>query len=279
MPVPPLEGEITRHHDGRCRTWTVEHIPFDELPAFEPGMRSPVMVALYGWRLIWHSGDTLSAYQPDTQEQHELHGQTGYPTEHDAYRAWYNAGLMGFWVYENVAGQYGLPSTMSWTRSQPDFDTTSCGAEERRIGGARTAMWWRILDPGRDLTVDRWQGLEAGEDLYGVFVVSAYGAAPADIDTENVVFVEIEYGIVVCVDPNDPGPTEVTSRYVYEHVAGTADASTEALDGYLAADVDATFQELGAAGGMHDYVWNSIAEQHDLQLRAYTEVLAPWRTR
>lgn len=267
MPVPPLEGEITRHHDRRSRTWTVEHLPFDELPSFEPGMRSPMFVSIGGWQVHWY-GDALYVYYPDTDTYHDLHGQRGYPTIEDARRAWYNAGVLGLWVYEHAAAEYGLPTTLAWTRTQPDIDTTGNGATQRRVTDARTAMWWRILDPGRDLTVDRWAGLGDGEDLYAVLAVSAYGAAAEDTDSDSIQFVEIEYGVVVCVDPDDPAETEITSRYVYETVAGATDASDEALDGYLRADIAATFRNLAAGIDMADCIWNGIVEEASLMLGA-----------
>lgn len=271
MPVPPLKDlSSSQYHDGRCRTWTVDHIPdFTDLPAFEPGMRSPVLVSLGGWKIYWY-GSALYVYRPDDSaddghEYHELHG-THHPTQDDYHRACYDAGILGFWVYEDVAHRYGLPSSLAWVRSTDDVVTTDAGHDERKVTDARTVEWCRILDPARDLTPGAW--IHAADNaMCASFVVSAYGANSPDrfaADDATVEYIEIEYGMVVSIAADDD--TEVFSHYVYETVAGATDARPEALDGYLTADMQATFQNLGGGDTMADCVWNATVEDTTLHL-------------
>lgn len=265
MPIPALEERTTTAlHDSRSRTWTVDHIPFDELPAFEPGMRSPVFVSLEGWQLNWY-GDVLYVFNPDAGTHHDLHGAKGFTTYDDARRAWYNAGVLGLWVYEDVAADYGLPTTLAWTRQQPDIDTTEYGDDARRVTKARTAQWWRPLDPYRDLTRDVWDG---HDELYAVVAISAYGAVTEDDPDDAPTFVEIEYGLVVCIDPDQPGD-EIVCRYTYDQIAGVSDTSDEALDGYLAADIVASLRNLGASDDtVDDTVWNNSIDHEPWRLGA-----------
>lgn len=267
MPVPQLQDpHSSEHHDGRFRTWTVDHIPFDELPEYEPGPRSPATVSIDGWQLNWY-GDALYVYHPETDAYHALHGQLGYPTARDAERAWYDAGVLGLMVYEDVAADYGLPSSLAWVQSSADIMTTDGGHDERKVTDARTIEWCRILDPARDhLIPDVWTHA-AGDALCATFMVSAYGANNPDrfaADDATVEYVEVEYGMVVTIADNDD--TEVFSHYVYETVAGATDASPEALDGYLVADMQATFRNLGSGDVMADCVWNATVEDTTLWL-------------
>jgi hypothetical protein len=271
MPVPPLEdlSSRSRHHDGRCRTWTVDHIPdYTGLPTYEPGPRSPALVALDGWQITWDG--TLSVFRTheDGTERHPDLDQASFDTEEEADAAAWNAGVVGLMVYEDVAHLYGLPSSLAWVRSTPDIMTTDAGHDDRKVTDARTVEWCRILDPARDLTPGAWA--PAGDnDLCATFVVSAYGANSPDrfaTDDATVEFVEVEYGMVVSVTDDDDA--EVFSHYVYETVAGATDASPEALDGYLAADMQATFQNLGGGDTMADCVWNATVEDTTLHLGA-----------
>ncbi len=260
MLVPPLQDpHSSPNHDGRFRTWTVEHIPFEDLPTYEPGPRSPATVSINGWQVHWY-GDALYVYHPDTNAYHELHGKRGYPTIEDAERAWYDAGVLGLMVYEDVAAEYGLPSSLAWVQSTADIMTTDAGHDERKVTDARTVEWCRILDPARDLAPDMW--ILAGDNtLCATFMASAYGANNPDrfaSDDATVEYVEVEYGLVVTIADTDD--TEVFSEYTYETVAGATDARPEALDGFLVADMQATFQNLGSGDVMADCVWNATVE-------------------
>lgn len=104
--LPPLTGEVTAHHDGRGRVWTVEHLPADRLPHFEPSMRSPAFVALNGW-FVAFDGGTLYAHRNGVK--HDLHGSKHHSAR-EADEAAYAAGPLGLHVYEDVAGRYGLPT-------------------------------------------------------------------------------------------------------------------------------------------------------------------------
>lgn len=264
MLVPPLTDlSISQHHDGRSRTWTADHIDFTDLPEFEPGMRSPALVSLDDWRIRW-LGSELLVSRPDESaddgcEYHELHG-THHPTVDDYHRACYDAGILGLMVYEDVAHEYGLPSSLAWVQSTTDIMTTDAGHDERKVTDARTVEWCRILDPARDLTPEAWAN--AGDNaLCATFMVSAYGANNPDlyaVDDATVEYIEVEYGLVVSIADDDD--TEVFSHYVYETVAGATDARPEALDGYLTADMQATFLNLGGGDVMADCVWNATVE-------------------
>lgn len=92
-----------------------EGIAFDAFPQYKDG--GPSMVVLPGWGVSYGSLSrlfsspsivaaddgkvTLSAYAaPYTGEKHPLDG-TKYPTEVDARKAAYEAGLIGFMVYDD----------------------------------------------------------------------------------------------------------------------------------------------------------------------------------
>lgn len=270
MPVPPLEdlSSRSRHHDGRCRTWTVAHIPdYTDLPDYDPAPRSPALVSLDGWQVSWNGGvlyvSRADESADDGREYHELYG-THCPTEDDYNRACYEAGVIGLMVYEDVAHLYGLPSSLVWVQSSADVMTTDAGHDERKVTDARTVEWCRILDPDRDLTPGVWIHAEDNA-MCATFMVSAYGANNPDrFDDDTVEYIEVEYEMVVSV-ADDIG-AEVFSRCVYETVAGATDASPEALDGYLTADMQATFQNLGAGDVMADCVWNATVEDTTLHL-------------
>jgi hypothetical protein len=269
MPVPPLEDfSSSQYHDGRCRTWTVDHIPdFADLPAYEPGMRSPVLVPLDGWAVNWSYG-TLFVFQRSGGERHPDLDGAQFGTAEEAHTAAWAAGLLGLWVYEDVAHEYRLPSSLAWVRSTEDIMTTDAGHDDRKVTDARTVEWCRILDPDRDLTPEAWSQA-AGNAMYATFAVSAYGANNPDrfaADDATVEYIEVEYGIIVSLADDDE--TEVFSHYVYETVAGATDARPEALDGYLTADMQATFRNLGADDIMADCVWNGTVEDTALHLRA-----------
>lgn len=280
MPVPPLQDlGSSPHHDGRCRTWTVDHIPdYADLPAVDSGHHHPVLVALDDWSVNW-SGDggdgagTLHVFHNrevgDDKYRHDLDG-AHFGTEEEAYAAAWEDGLLGFLVYEDVAHLYGLPSSLAWVQSTADIMTTDAGHDERKVTDARTVEWCRILDPARDLTPGAW--IHAGDNaVCATFMVSAYGANNPDRgDDATVEYIEVEYGMVVSIADEDD--TEVFSHYVYETVDGATDAGPEALDGYLTADMQATFRNLGGfrdlGGGdiMTDAVWNGCAEDVALLL-------------
>jgi hypothetical protein len=261
VPVPELVGNLTRNHDGRYRMWTVDHIPFDEIPAYDPGT-GVGLVAVDGWGLNWY-GDALYAYRKETDEYHPLHGQRGYSTRNDANRAWYDAGLMGLMAYENVAAQFGLPSTLGWARHEPETAATECGHDGRRIGTAQTATWSRLLDPNHDGATDMWEG---ATDLYAGMAISTYEAADEE-HLDRPTYVEAEYAFVICEDRNDPGGTELHSWYTY---VGLADASSFAVtDGrlkvFLVEDIAATLKSFGLRRDMHDVVWNGSAAVADAE--------------
>jgi len=262
MPVPPLEDlSSSQHHDSRFRMWTVDHIPdYTDLPESEPGLRSPALVSLDGWQVNRSGSGTLDVFRTneDGIERHPDLDQVTFATEEEANAAAWNAGVIGLMVYEDVAHLYGV-SSLVWIRSPMGFMTTDAGHDERKVTNARTVEWFRILDPARDLTPGAW--VHAGDTpLCATFVVSAYGANNPDVyatDDATVEYVEVEYGMVVTIADDDD--TEVFSHYVYETVAGATDARPEALDGYLTADMQATFQNLGG-DVMTNFVWNAVVE-------------------
>lgn len=100
--VPCMKGEP----GYRYRVWTVAEIPFDKLPHFEPGMRSPAFVALDGWT-VYLGERTLNVHRPG--EHHPLNGSQ-HATERAVRRAAYEAAVLGLHVYDNVAARYGLPT-------------------------------------------------------------------------------------------------------------------------------------------------------------------------
>ena len=111
--VPPLTGFRNDY-----RLYTVEHIPFDAVPSYRDG--GPGTVVVDGWCCSttgWdHQGSvTANAFRftsPDITtppERHPLDG-TKYPTQADAKRAQYEAGLLAFMVYEKDAARFGLPT-------------------------------------------------------------------------------------------------------------------------------------------------------------------------
>ncbi len=273
MPVPPLEdlSSRSRHHDGRCRTWTVDHIPdYADLPDYEPGLRSPALVSLDGWQVNLSGNGTLYVFRnnEDSIERHPDIDQTNFATEEESNAAAWDAGVIGLMVYEDVAHEYGLPSSLAWAQSTADIMTTDAGHDERKVTAARTIEWCRILDPDRDLNPEAWAS-PADNALCATFMVSAYGANNPDrvaADDTTVEYIEVEYGMVVSIADEDD--TEVFSHYVYETVAGATDASLEALDGYLTADMQATFQNLGGGDTMADCVWNATVENTAVHLGA-----------
>jgi hypothetical protein len=261
MLIPPLEGTQTRVHDGLFRTWTVDHIPdYDDLPTFEPGMRSPAIVALDNWYINW-SGDGelfVFRYAEDGQERHHELDHARFGTVEDAHAAAWAAGLLGLYVYENVAHNYGLPSTRGWARHTPDIVDTLCGEATRRHLGARSATWSRLLDRRHDLTDTMWG---QHETLYAVVVFSAYNAINDDTPTADP-YIEIEYGFLLCTDRDDPGGTEVWSDYDYDNIRDLdpgRTAAPDALDEDLIADMTASFHNARAFFGMNDDVWNDRA--------------------
>lgn len=129
--LPPLQGTAYSWHDGRYRIYTVEQLPFDALPAHSDG--GPAMVAHTEWGMstsslsAWMSSPSVAAADDgkhtlrvsrtvgaDGVERHELDG-TRYDTNRDASRAAYEAGLLGFMVYERHAAKWGLPSYLGGT--------------------------------------------------------------------------------------------------------------------------------------------------------------------
>lgn len=264
MPVPPLVGEVTRHHDGRYRCWTVAQIPWEDLPDFEPGMRRPVIVTLNGWDVHWY-GSALYVYRlagdGHDEEYHELHG-THYPDDYSAaQKACYDAGVMGLHVYENVAADYGLPSTLGWARHEPEVEATECGHDGRRVGGAQTAVWSRLLNPARDGSQDMWEG---ATDLFAVIAISTYGAADEHTNQARATHIEAEYGFVICEDRNDPGGTELHSWYTYEQLADATNITVGRLKVFLVDDIAATLKNAGVVR-MHDVVWNNSAAVTDAE--------------
>lgn len=112
---PALQGSIATWRDHRYRVYGAEHLPFDALPSYRDG--GPAKVVRDGWSVSYTTdcgatidGVRLSARKhPDEgeREEHPLH-HTVYPTQEAASRAAYDAGLLGFFVYERDAEAYGL---------------------------------------------------------------------------------------------------------------------------------------------------------------------------
>lgn len=120
LALPPLQGVCSPTYDGRYRLYTVDHLPFDALPAYSDG--GPAMVAVGEWCVSYvvdHSTDwacTLKVYRAagaagTADEHHPLYGAT-YTDIRDAERAAYEAGALAFAVYERDASRWDLPSEM-----------------------------------------------------------------------------------------------------------------------------------------------------------------------
>lgn len=130
--LPPLEGKLWSTRDGRYRLYTVDSLPFDALPAYCDG--GPAQVAHTDWAVafprtcrVFSSPSVVAAddgmitldackiplnldlTKDPLVVEHPLNG-TKYPTQRDADRAAYNAGLTAFMVYERHARRYGLPA-------------------------------------------------------------------------------------------------------------------------------------------------------------------------
>ncbi len=127
--MPPLQGRVRRLvgevYDGRYRVYThTSGVPYGALPPWLDG--GPARVAIGDWNVSqrswcrWMSTPgTVPSGPPiilnvtrrvDGQlERHPLDG-TGYDSAEDADRATYDAGLIGFMVYEKNAASYGLPT-------------------------------------------------------------------------------------------------------------------------------------------------------------------------
>lgn len=126
LAIPPLKGERYIDYDGRYRLWTAEHgLDFDAVPHNRDG--GPSKATLNGWitstsALDWVMSSasvvaaddgmhTLDVWRgdPANPERHPLDG-TKYPTQDDADRAAYNAGVTAFMVYERDARRFNLPT-------------------------------------------------------------------------------------------------------------------------------------------------------------------------
>lgn len=129
--LPQLEGTVQTWRDGRYRIYTVEHIDFDTLPQYRDG--GPPMIAINGYNVsystlsrMFSSANVIAAddglhglsifttlYDQDGMyagsERHELDG-TRYATQRDASRAAFEAGALGFMVYERDVERLGLPA-------------------------------------------------------------------------------------------------------------------------------------------------------------------------
>lgn len=125
MNFPPVKGDVTEWRDGRYRIWTVQHVPFDQFPAYGEG--GPAMVALGDWGVstqslcrLFSSQSVIDAddgkhelhvyrfpKEPGPMERHELYG-TKYDTSRDADRAAYEAGVLGYMVYLCDEAEFGL---------------------------------------------------------------------------------------------------------------------------------------------------------------------------
>lgn len=130
--VPEQRGEIrTYGGDGRYRLYTIEHLPFDALPSYSDG--GPATVTNDGWSMstssncrIFSSPSVNAAddrmhtlrltthpvgvpWSLENDVKHPLNG-TKYATAADAKRAAYEAGGIGFMVYNRDAAKWGLPT-------------------------------------------------------------------------------------------------------------------------------------------------------------------------
>ena len=110
---PSIEGTSDKWGDGRYRVYTIEHIPFDTLSPWNAG--GPRMVTIDGWGVSkdGYKDVTLSVFRFDHMTRSSatphptLDGAT-YATFLDADRAAYEAGVLGFMVYERDAERFGL---------------------------------------------------------------------------------------------------------------------------------------------------------------------------
>lgn len=112
--LPTLKGSGFR---GGYRMYTVDHIPFDALPAYSDG--GPGMATHNGWCVSYEMGGepgvVLHVYrsyadsEPVPGKHHALYG-TRYDDEQSARRAAYEAGAVGFQVFDEHAPLWGLPS-------------------------------------------------------------------------------------------------------------------------------------------------------------------------
>lgn len=111
-------GGVLRGQDNRYRVWTADCVDFDAVPALADG--GPVLVAVGGWSTRvqadgdsgqWYVDATRTVtYEPLVVEQSPVHGVL-YPSEREAWRAAYDAGLCGFLVQEVDRYRYGLGAT------------------------------------------------------------------------------------------------------------------------------------------------------------------------
>ncbi|MBQ1048458.1 hypothetical protein KBX50_08265 [Micromonospora sp. C51] len=117
--VPELKGERTSHRDGRYRVYTREHLPFDALPEGHPG----ALVSLDWSVAVTREGRcgeytyAVGAVRLVDGKDLVQHALEGTPCEsyRDGYRIAYEAGLLGFMVYEYDAARYGLPTVADAT--------------------------------------------------------------------------------------------------------------------------------------------------------------------
>jgi len=192
--MPPVQGARYTWRDGRYRVWTVGHgLPFDVLPSYGEG--GPATVALDGWvastrvlckRLsspaVVAADDgmiTASVWRGDFRnpERHPIDG-TKYANGRDASRAMYEAGVLGFMVYERDATGYwfacGLPTELAYTIAAeddaedagtlPDTDRRTCHscrmwATPEHLSSDRhylaTGAWLADLPPHRAANIAR----------------------------------------------------------------------------------------------------------------------------
>lgn len=170
--LPELAGERWSWRDGRYRVYTVAHLPFEALPAYADG--GPATVALGVWGVSTSSlcrafsspsvaaaddgMHTLSVYRFATPggadiERHALDGTT-YATGRDASRAAYEAGLLGFMVYERDAGRFGLPTVDADDDEHAQAREAWEAATGRPMGSVecpRTDDLYEMPEPGADL--------------------------------------------------------------------------------------------------------------------------------
>lgn len=120
--LPEMTGDVygagTPHEfDGRARFYTVEHLPFDAMPA----RGGPYLAGLDRWAVSYSQSHrtgmwTLSVVRLEGRDvkivRHEL-CDTTWPTGSDAQEAAYNAGVVGFMVYEKDAARWNLPTVVS----------------------------------------------------------------------------------------------------------------------------------------------------------------------
>ncbi len=133
--LPPLRGEVLLLRQGRRGDWRYRiytdscGVPFDAVPEYSDG--GPATVAHSGWCVSYTSlcaalsspsvvaqdngRVTLRAFKSALDDptvegvRHSLHG-IEYATQRDASRAAYEAGLLGFMVWERDAERLGFPA-------------------------------------------------------------------------------------------------------------------------------------------------------------------------